>query len=208
MITYMVVWMKRHSRELKGSLEGSAAGALAAGSTVALVGMAFLAVLREGFETSVFLLAAFQESSHPARREEARCWASPPPWPWAGRYIAAGCGSTSPSSSAATGVVLVLVAAGLLATSLHTGHEAGWFNVLQGQAVDLRWLVEPGSIIGSLLTGSLGIQPAPTVIEALGYLLYAVPMTLYVLWPDRRRRPARRPAQASGPAPSPMASGS
>ena len=30
---------------------------------MALVGMAFLAVLREGFETSVFLLAAFQDST-------------------------------------------------------------------------------------------------------------------------------------------------
>ena len=34
-----------------------------AGSTMALVAMAFLAVLREGFETSVFLLAAFQDAS-------------------------------------------------------------------------------------------------------------------------------------------------
>src|ERR1700755_842017 len=31
MVTYMVVWMKRHSRELKGQLEGMAADALASG---------------------------------------------------------------------------------------------------------------------------------------------------------------------------------
>ena len=37
--------------------------ALAPGSAMALVGMAFLAVLREGFETSVFLLAAFQDAT-------------------------------------------------------------------------------------------------------------------------------------------------
>ena len=62
MITYMIVWMRRHSRDLKGDLEVSAAQALAMGSTAALVVMAFLAVLREGFETAVFLLAAFQDS--------------------------------------------------------------------------------------------------------------------------------------------------
>ena len=58
-ISYMIIWMTRHSRAIKAELEGEAASALARGSAMALVGMAFLAVLREGFETSVFLLAAF-----------------------------------------------------------------------------------------------------------------------------------------------------
>jgi high-affinity iron transporter len=62
-VTYMIVWMRRHARGIKAQLEGEAASALATGSTLALVGMAFLAVLREGFETSVFLLAAFQDST-------------------------------------------------------------------------------------------------------------------------------------------------
>ena len=38
----------------------------------------------------------------------------------------------------------------------------------------------------------LGLQPSPTVIEVAVYGLYAVPMALYVVWPDRfRRRPQR-----------------
>ena len=58
--------------------------------------------------------------------------------------------------------------------------------------------MQPGAISGSLLTGMLGLQPKPTVGEALIYLLYALPMAVYVLWPDRlrlRRRPARATAQ-------------
>jgi len=96
--------------------------------------------------------------------------------------------------------VLVLVAAGLVASALHTAHEAGWFTVLQDQAVDLTWLVKPGTVTASLMTGMLGLQPQPTVGEALGYLLYAVPMMLYVLWPDRlrpRRRAVARAATAA-----------
>ena len=46
-ITYMIVWMKRHSRELKRSLEAGAESALEAGAW-AMVGMAFFAVIREG----------------------------------------------------------------------------------------------------------------------------------------------------------------
>src|ERR1700733_10988584 len=64
MVTYMVVWMRRHSRDLKGDLESAAGSALASGSAKALVAMAFLAVLREGFETAVFLLATFHASGN------------------------------------------------------------------------------------------------------------------------------------------------
>ena len=192
-VTYMIVWMRRHARGVKAALEGEAATALAAGSTIALVAMAFLAVLREGFETSVFLLAAFQDSSD---------------------TTAAGAGAVLGLLAAVaiglglyrggvrinltkffriTGLVLVLVAAGLLASAAHTAHEAGWITSFQSQAVDLTWLVQPGTITGSLLTGMLGLQPSPTVIEATVYLAYAVPMTLYVVWPDQlRRRPRIR----------------
>jgi high-affinity iron transporter len=197
-VSYMIVWMRRNARGIKQVLEGNAASALASGSAMALVGMAFLAVLREGFETSVFMLAAFQDASD---------------------TTAAGAGAVIGLVAAVaiglgiyrggvrinlsrffrvTGLILVFVAAGLLATSLHTAHEAGWFNGLQSQAISLSWLVQPGTISGSLLTGMLGLQPAPTVGEAAVYLLYAVPMALYVLWPDRiRRRPARARRRAA-----------
>jgi high-affinity iron transporter len=103
-----------------------------------------------------------------------------------------------------TGLILVFVAAGLLATAAHTAHEAGWLNGLQGQALDLSWLVQPGTISGSLLTGMLGLQPQPTAGEALIYVLYALPMALYVLWPDRLRpRRARARVRRTTPAESP-----
>ena len=65
MVSYMVLWMRAHSRDLKSSLQDAAGSALARGSAGALVAMAFLAVIREGFETAVFLLAAFQSAVSP-----------------------------------------------------------------------------------------------------------------------------------------------
>jgi high-affinity iron transporter len=191
MISYMIIWMRRHARELKSQLEGHAAAALAAGSAGALVGMAFLAVLREGFETSVFLLAAFQDSSDTAAAGAGAVL---------GLALAIGLGLAIYFGGVRinlsrffriTGFVLVLVAAGLLATSAHTAHEAGWINGMQGQVLDLTWLVQPGTVTGSLLTGMLGLQPEPTEIEVIVYLLYAIPMGLYVVWPDRWRRTIR-----------------
>ena len=56
-VTFMIVWMRRHARGLSGQLRESARSALATGSTAALVAMAFFAVIREGLETGGFLLA-------------------------------------------------------------------------------------------------------------------------------------------------------
>src|SRR6185437_14459835 len=58
-VTSMIVWMNTHAAGMKKELEAEAAEALSQGSAYALAGMAFLAVLKEGFETSVFLLATF-----------------------------------------------------------------------------------------------------------------------------------------------------
>jgi high-affinity iron transporter len=193
-VTFMIVWMRRNARGLRRVLEDRASAALAKGTVVALVAMAFFAVIREGFETSVFLLAAFDSSTSPLAAGGGAVL---------GVVAAAGVGLAIYRGGVrlnlsrffrATGVVLVLVAAGLVATSLHTAHEAGWLNSLQGQALDLRWLVAPGTVHGSLLTGLFGFQPAPVTAEVLGYLLYAIPVALYVLWPSGLRlRRHRKP---------------
>ena len=192
MVTYMVVWMKRHSRELKGQLEGMAAGAMT-GTGVraakAMVLMAFLAVLREGFETAVFLLAAFNESDSGA---------AAPIGALLGILIAVGLGYgiyrgglrlNLSKFFRATGLVLVFVAAGLVLNALHTAHEAGWLNAGQNRTIDLTWLVRPGSVQASLLTGMLGIQPRPVLIELIGWIVFLIPVGIYVAWPPGRGLP-------------------
>jgi high-affinity iron transporter len=187
-VSFMIFWMGRHARGLKGELEASAATALATGSAAALVGMAFFAVLREGLETAVFLLAVFQDATDP---------------------VSAGVGAVLGLAAAiaigvgiyrggvrldlarffrVTSVVLVLVAAGLLASAAGTAAEAGWLTWLQGHPLDLSWLVVPDTWTSSLLTGMLGLQPHPSVAQLVVWLAYAVPMGAYVLWPRDRGR--------------------
>jgi len=193
MISYMIIWMTRHSRGIKAELEGEAASALATGSAMALVAMAFLAVLREGFETSVFLLAAFQDATDTSAAGTGAVLgllgAVVVGW---GLYRG-GVRINLSRFFRITGLVLVFVAAGLLATAAHTANEAGWINSFQSQAVDLSWLVNPGTVSESLLTGMLGLRASMTVAEVVLYLAYAIPMAAFVLWP-RSLQPRRRAA--------------
>src|SRR5215208_6373757 len=56
-LTWMLFWMRRQGRAIKGELETGVQSAIQSGSTIALVGLAFVAVIREGLETVLFLLA-------------------------------------------------------------------------------------------------------------------------------------------------------
>ncbi len=161
-VTYMVVWMRRHSRELKHSLEAHAEIALVSGSVLALAVMAFFAVIREGLETAVFLLAAFQNSSSPTATGLGAVLGIAAAVVLGFAIYRGGVRINLARFFRVTGFVLVLVAAGLLASAIHSFAEAGVVTALQERAIDLSWLVRPGSVRGSLITGMLGFQPIPT----------------------------------------------
>ncbi|CAJ60063.1 MULTISPECIES: iron uptake transporter permease EfeU [Frankia] len=189
MVTYMVVWMRRHSRDLRGSLESATASALETGSTRALVLMAFLAVLREGFETAVFLIAAFNASSSPGTAGGGALLGVLVATVVGFGIYRGGVHLNLARFFRVTGFVLVLIAAGLLAMAAHTAHEAGWLNAGQQRTFDLSWLVRPGTPLASVLTGVLGLQPRPVVAEVVAWLVYLIPLAAYVAWPARRRPP-------------------
>ncbi len=191
-VTFMIVWMRKHARSIGGDLRASAEVALAAGTTGALVGMAFFAVIREGLETVVFLLAAFQSATNPTTAGLGALLGVLAAVAIGVAIYRGGVKLNLAKFFRFTGIVLVFVAAGLVASALHTAHEAGWLNVGQDSAFELDWLVVPGTWTASLLTGMLGLQPYPVVIEVAGYLAYAVPMLLFLLLPDKVRAKLRR----------------
>jgi high-affinity iron transporter len=194
MVTGMIVFMRRHAPRLGRELRSNAASALAAGSAWSLVVMAFLAVMREGLETAMFLLAAFQASVgvSPAAAGFGAV---------AGLLVAAGIGLAIYRFGVhvnlsrffrVTGVLLVIIAAGLVSSAIHHAAEAGIITFGQDQALDLSAVVVPraDSVTTGLVTGLLGVYPFPTVAEVTGWLLYAVPMMTFVLWPQRSPRTA------------------
>jgi high-affinity iron transporter len=187
MVTYMIVFMKRHARDLSGHLRNSAGSALASGSQFALIAMGFLAVLREGFESAVFLTALLNASTDQTAGLTGALLGLTLAVVIGYGIYRGGVRLNLAKFFRATGVVLVVVAAGLVMTVLHTAHEAGWLLFAQTQALDLSWAVRPGSVQASLLTGVLGIQPKPVVIELIGWLVYLFPALAYLGVPARQR---------------------
>ncbi|MFI7409977.1 iron uptake transporter permease EfeU [Streptomyces sp. NPDC049627] len=183
LVTWMVFWMRRTARHLKAELHGKLDAALQMG-TGALVATAFLAVGREGLETSLFV------------------WTS---------VRAAGDGSPRPVIGAAlglatavllgwlfyrgalrinlakfftwTGGMLVVVAAGVLAYGFHDLQEARFLPGLKTLAFDVSDTIDPSSWYGTLLKGVFNFQPDPTVLQVTVWLLYLIPTLALFLSP-------------------------
>lgn len=185
-VTSMIIWMNGNAAQLKGELEREAGQAVNRGGAFALAAMAFLAVLKEGFETSVFLLAA-AETSH-GNRWFAVLGGT------VGILTSVGLGAGLYYGGLrinlgrffrVTGVFLVLIAAGLVLGALRAAHEAGWVSIGQQQVLDLSGWMPSNSVLGAATTGVFGIPADTRLIEVVGWLLYAVPVLVVFLWPAR-----------------------
>ncbi|WP_320671529.1 iron uptake transporter permease EfeU [Patulibacter defluvii] len=205
MVTTMIIWMRKHARTMAGELRQSAAAALASGSVLALIVMSFFAVLREGFETAVFIVPYLQADNLDAAgltRGTVVAGAI------LGLVVSAligwgiyrgGVRLNLTRFFRITAAFLVVVAAGLVANAAHSAFEARWYSGLQHSPIDLSGVISPSneSPLSNLITAMFGVRPHPSWAEIIGWLLYAVPMLAFVLWPERWRRPVRETATAA-----------
>ncbi|MBM3957504.1 MAG: FTR1 family protein, partial [Gemmatimonadetes bacterium] len=89
-----------------------------------------------------------------------------------------------------TGLLLILIAAGLTAHAVHELQEARLLPVLIEHVWDTNALLHENSTAGSFLTGLFGYNGNPSLIEVTAYFSYlAVALAYFVRSP--RPRPAR-----------------
>ncbi|MFF1557087.1 iron uptake transporter permease EfeU [Streptomyces sp. NPDC058279] len=183
LVTWMVFWMKRTARHLKAELHGKLDAALAMG-TGALVTTAFLAVGREGLETSLFVWRSVKAAGDGAG-------------PLVGVLLGIGTsallgwlfyrGALSINLAKFftwTGGMLVVVAAGVLAYGIHDLQEAGFLPGILTKAFDISDTIPPDSWYGTLLKGTLNFQPDPTVVQLVVWVLYLLAVLTLFLAPS------------------------
>ena len=186
-VTWMIFWMRRTARFLKTELQDKLQAALTMG-TLALVLTAFLAVAREGLETSLFLWAAAQATGSGATpligASLGIVTAVVLGWLLYRRAVSINLAKFFTW----TGAGLILVAGGVLAYGVHDLQEARDLPGLNSLAFDVSNAVPPDSWYGTLLKGTLNFSPETTWLQAVAWLLYVIPF-MYLFF-----RPARKPA--------------
>jgi len=198
LVTGMVFWMRRAAAGLSAHLRGEVERAVVVGAG-ALTVTAFLAVGREGLETTLFLWTAARAS---------------------GETVAPLAGATLGLAAAVTlcwllyrqavrlnvgvffsrtAIALIVIAAGVLAHGLGDLQEAGLLPGQRWIAFDLTAHVDPNSWWISLISGATELSPRMTVLQVVAWVVYlAVVIPAFL----RAGRPAAAPAPAAAAAPT------
>ena len=189
-LTWMLFWMRRQGRALKGELEHGVDLAISEGTTFALVGLAFVAVIREGVETVLFLIPilSFNGTGVDTVVGGLLGLVVAAGFGWA--IFVAGVRVNLRRFFTVTGSVLIFVSAGLVAFAIAEFGEAGLF-ANTGVVFDLNGVLPDSGAVGSILRGLFGYRSAPTPLELLGYVAYLVPvLVLFIADRPLIRRPA------------------
>jgi high-affinity iron transporter len=196
-LTWMIFWMRRQSRLIKGDLEHKVDAALGSERIgFALAGVALVAVLREGIEAALFMLAVATDEDGSGVLLGAfigLAIASLLAYAvyWGGRKM-----PMKPFFTV-TGLVLIVFAAGLVARTvmyLQIAGDLGSFS-LNGvyDLTSIHWLTN-SSEVGKFLGAMFGWDPRPSIEQVVAYLLFLITVSWLFL---RSPRTAETPQPAA-----------
>jgi high-affinity iron transporter len=174
-LTWMLFWMRRQGRAMKGELERGVDEALGDGRTLALVGLSFIAVIREGLETVLFLIALVSSEGSSASLLVGGLLGLATAVAVGVAIFAFGVRVNLRRFFTVTGIVLIFVAAGLCAFAVAEIGEGGLF-ANSGRAFDLNGVLADSTPLGNVLRGLFGYRSQPTPLELVAYLAYLIPV--------------------------------
>lgn len=190
LVTWMVLWMAARARTFKAELEGQVGRALEGGAT-ALGVIAFVAVIREGLETALFLWSGANSTGDgdiTVPLIGALLGLATAVLIGIGLYrgvVSLDLGRLLRWS----GALLVVIAAGVLAYAVHEFTEVGWIPGEDAVAFDVSGVIAPDSWLAALLRGFFNFRPVTTWPEFAAWVLYLVPVMWIFI---RRSRPTQR----------------
>lgn len=178
-LTYMIFWMNRQAKKIKSDIEISVEKAIDKGRIFGLLFLGFIVVFREGAETVLFFRAiSYQTDSRDL-------------------ILGGTIGIVSSIILALiffvstvkinlslffriTGILIMLIAAGLLSTSIHEFQEAKIFPIVKDNIYDISNILSKDSIAGGILKSLFGYNSSPSLLEAIIYLIYIALMIFII----------------------------
>jgi high-affinity iron transporter len=184
-LTWMIFWMQHSASNLRNEIETQTNQALSEKSSQGLFILAFLAVFREGIELALFLLAV-QTTSSPSQTLVGALAGL------AGATILGWMIFTSTRKLSlrgffrATNILLIIFAAGLVASGVHEFIEAGLIPAIVEHVWNLEGILSNESEVGLLLKALLGYNSTSSLSEVAGYLVYLAGILTFMLTGNRK----------------------
>jgi high-affinity iron transporter len=186
-LTYMAIWMQRQARARTSAVQKQLAEHIGTRNLVGMVSLAGVAVLREGFETVLFFSALTYAPSGLSYEGGL-----------SGGLLGLGAsvalvyamlrGTRRVPLTAFfkyTGLLILVIAAGLLSSSINMMQAIAWFPVLDatglnGTLFDISFLLGDRQGVGLFLRALVGYNASPTPLQFAAWAGYlAVFVTLW-----------------------------
>ncbi|HYQ84459.1 MAG TPA: FTR1 family protein, partial [Rubrobacter sp.] len=173
-LTYMILWMRRESRNVARSIRQGIDSAVERGGSLALVSLVFVMVLREGIETALFVFG-ITRTSEPLQVALGGALGIAGAVVLGYAVYAGGKRINLGTFFKVTGVFLILVAAGLLAHGVAEFEEAGLLPaIMPVWDVSGSPVLGEGTIVSDFLTAFFGWNPEASLVELLAWFTYIV----------------------------------
>src|SRR5215218_8715144 len=173
-LTYMILWMRRESRNVARSIRQGIDSAVERGGSLALVSLVFVMVLREGVETALFVFG-ITRTSEPLQVAFGAALGIAGAVALGYAVYAGGKRINLGTFFKVTGVFLILVAAGLLAHGVAEFQEAGLLpTIMPLWDVSSSPVLGEGTIISDFLTAFFGWDPEANLLELFAWFTYIV----------------------------------
>lgn len=181
MLSWMLIWMTRQARSLKAEIEGSVQSAVTEDGVAAwgIFSLIATAVLREGFETVLFLAAQFEAGWTPVVGAIAGI---------AGAVVIGvllfkwGIKINLKRFFQIMGILLLLIVSGLVISALrHLDAAAIAFVQLRPQFAALCWSTSPTCLLGPLVWDAHAVLPDNQFPGILLKTLFGYRQTLYTV---------------------------
>jgi len=176
LLTWMIFWMGKNARLLRGKLETEAASAVAVGGVGALAAVAFVAVLREGLESALFLISTTVGEAASGGELVGGLL---------GLLAAVAIGYLMYRGGSrinlrvffrVTGFLIILFAAGLVAKGVHEFQEAAVLPILIDPLYQVPFGDPDASTIAKFAKTMFGWSPRPSLLMVVSYLAYLIPI--------------------------------
>ena len=196
-LTWMVIWMQRQSRYIKGELEEKLSQAVSSQSILALASLAFFAVFREGMETVLILYGVARSADRGLIIGAVIGLA-------AAGVIAYTIFNTSVRLNLrrffiVTGTLLIFIAAGMVSQVVHALTEAHLIPSMLAVTVwNSSHIISDNGIVGKLLHVFVGYSARPNRLQLAAYLIYLAVVGSYFYRAVAETAPRPRPVTAEG----------
>ena len=191
-LTYMAIWMQRQAKTQVSNMQQNIREILTTGNVFGLIFLAFLAVMREGFETVLFFSALMYSGQGDFSLQDG--------------LIGAGAGLIASLILVVvlmrgtrkvplqaffkwTSLLIIIIAAGLLSSASNMLQSADVLPVFQTAVFDISHILDDQGVFGTFLRALFGYNSSPNLLPLVIWFAYLAIFTVF--WHRGYKAPAK-----------------